>query len=60
MSPALYIDYSFVMPLKRSGRNDLLAGRARVWCGAPALVVVVLKLFTFRFSTLNFSTFLIV
>ena len=32
-----------------------------VWCGAPTLVVVVLKFkFASRFSTLNFSTFLII
>ena len=30
-----------------------------VWCGAPALVVVVLKFALGCFSALNFSTFLI-
>ena len=58
--PAFTNPIIFLMPLKRGGRGDLLAGRARVWCGAPALVVVVLKLFALRFSTLTFSTFLIV
>ena len=52
------------MPLKRSGRGDLLAGgeggvnAGGVWCGAAALVVVVLK-FAFAFLNIDFSTFLI-